>query len=59
MKSLLFVPSKPKMLGKIVSSEADACIIDLEDSINEADKEQALEDACDFLATNPNVFTAG
>lgn len=53
MKSLMFVPSKPKMLGKIVSSEADACIIDLEDSINEADKEQALEDACEFLATKP------
>ena len=54
MKSLMFVPSKPKTLGKIASSEADACIIDLEDSINEADKSQALEDACKYLATNPD-----
>ena len=53
MKSLMFVPSNPKMLGKIATSEADACIIDLEDSINEADKQQALEAACEFLATNP------
>ena len=53
MKSLMFVPSKPKMLGKIASSEADACIIDLEDSITEADKPQALEDACKYLETNP------
>lgn len=50
MKSVMFVPSKPKMLGKIHTSEADACIIDLEDSINEADKQQALEDACAFLS---------
>ena len=54
MKSLMFVPSKPKMLGKIVLSEADACIIDLEDSINEADKAQALEDACAFLSEAPD-----
>lgn len=51
MKSLMFVPSKPKMLKKIPASEADAVIIDLEDSINEADKQQALEDACGFLST--------
>lgn len=54
MKSFMFVPSAPKMLGKIASSEADACIIDLEDSIAEADKQQALEDACEFLATKPD-----
>jgi len=53
MKSFMFVPSKPKMLEKIAASEADACIIDLEDSISESDKEQALEDACGFLATKP------
>ena len=54
MKSLMFVPSKPKMLEKILTSEADACIIDLEDSINEKDKQQALKDACSFLATSPD-----
>ncbi len=53
MKSFMFVPSKPKMLEKITSSEADACIIDLEDSINEVDKNQALVDACNFLVTKP------
>lgn len=58
MKSLMFVPSKPKMLAKIPVSEADACIIDLEDSILEADKQQALEDACLFLNENQtkNIF---
>lgn len=58
MKSLMFVPSKPKMLEKIPRSEADACIIDLEDSINESDKQQALLDACRFLSEKPdkNIF---
>ncbi len=58
MKSLMFVPSKPKMLGKIPFSEADACIIDLEDSINEIDKQKALDDACEFLSTpcNKTIF---
>ena len=51
MKSMMFVPSKPKMLGKISNSEADAFIIDLEDSINEADKRKALDDACEFLSS--------
>ncbi|MDE5763721.1 MAG: CoA ester lyase [Ruminococcus sp.] len=54
MKSLMFVPGKPKMLGKIDSSDADAYIIDMEDSINECDKAQALEDVCLFLSTTPN-----
>lgn len=58
MKSLMFVPSKPKMLGKISSSNADACIIDLEDSIIEEEKQRALEDACEFLdrTTEKAVF---
>ena len=58
MKSLMFVPGKPKMLRNISASEADACIIDLEDSINEIDKQQALEDVCEFLVTCPkkNIF---
>ena len=50
MKSLMFVPCRPKMLAKIPGSDADAVIIDLEDSVNEADKEQALDDACAFLS---------
>ena len=54
MKSLMFVPSKPKMLGKISASASDAYIIDLEDSIKEEDKEQALSDALEYLATSPN-----
>ena len=52
MKSLLFVPSKPKMLEKIKSFEADSIIIDLEDSINEDAKSQALDDACNFLSSD-------
>lgn len=52
MKSLLFVPSKPKMLAKISVSDADAYIIDLEDSISEDGKEQALADAIQFLGNS-------
>ncbi len=54
MKSLLYVPSTPKMLNKIFSSEADGFLIDLEDSIKEDDKKQALEDAFNFIKDNPN-----
>ena len=54
MRSLMFVPSKMKMMVKIPVSDADAFIIDLEDSINEEDKQQALEEACEFLSTTPN-----
>lgn len=41
-KSLLFVPAKDKMLAKIPSMNANAYIIDLEDSIPEEEKEEAL-----------------
>lgn len=51
----MFVPSKLQMLRKISAFEADAYIIDLEDSINETDKQQALKDACEFLSTSPNT----
>ncbi|MBO4733224.1 MAG: CoA ester lyase [Clostridia bacterium] len=54
MRSLMFVPSKPKMLGKIELTDADAYIIDLEDSINEKDKYQALKDTCEYLSSKPN-----
>ena len=49
LKSLLFVPAKEKMLRKIGTLEADAYIIDLEDSIEESDKETALKLVCEFL----------
>ena len=42
-RSLLFVPAKEKMLRKIGTLGSDAYIIDLEDSIEESDKEAALE----------------
>ena len=41
--SLLFVPAKDRMLAKIESFDADAYIIDLEDSIEDYDKEEAVE----------------
>ena len=50
MKSLMFVPAKPKMLAKIPSFEADGFILDLEDSIAEPDKAQALDGVCAFLS---------
>ena len=54
MKSLLFVPGEPKMMRKISEIHGDAFILDLEDSVNEADKQQALTDVCDFLASGPD-----
>ena len=48
-KSLLFVPAKEKMLAKIPTMKADAYIIDLEDSIPEEKKEEALTCVIDYL----------
>lgn len=59
MKSLVFVPSIPKMLNKISAMDADAYIIDLEDSINETEKAQALDAAYEFLTLrqdNSRIF---
>lgn len=50
LRSLLFVPTKEKMLNKIASLDSDGYIIDLEDSINEEDKSDALELLCSFLS---------
>lgn len=50
--SLLFVPAKDKMLAKIESFDADVYIIDLEDSIEDSDKEDAVERLVDWLRTN-------
>lgn len=41
-RSLLFVPAKDKMLAKMPFMKANAYIIDLEDSIPEEEKEEAL-----------------
>lgn len=47
--SLLFVPAKAKMLAKIPELEADAYILDLEDSIAPDKKAEALAEALAFL----------
>lgn len=50
MRSLLFVPGdSPKKLDKGMTSGADALIVDLEDSIATANKEQARKTALAFL----------
>lgn len=49
IRSLLFVPSKEKMLKKIGVLGADAYIVDLEDSIEEENKEKALYLLIEFL----------
>lgn len=49
VKSLLFVPAKDKMLAKIPQMNADAFIIDLEDSIPEEEKEEALDRTISFI----------
>ena len=59
IKSLLFVPAKDKMLAKIPSMNANAYIIDLEDSIPEEEKEEALARVSvflDALAAVPNII---
>ena len=48
-RSLLFVPAKEKMLKKIGQLDADVYIIDLEDSIEDELKEEALELVKKFL----------
>lgn len=50
IKSLLFVPAKEKMMNKISSLSSDGYIIDLEDSINEGEKAEALELLCSLLS---------
>ena len=47
--SYLFVPANEKMLSKIPYSNADAFIIDLEDSVLEAQKDSALKSVCAFM----------
>ena len=58
MRSLLFVPAdSPKKFAKGMTSDADALIIDLEDSVAPANKAQARQTALGFLkeaATEPS-----
>lgn len=59
IKSLLFVPAKDKMLAKIPQMNADVFIIDLEDSIPEEEKEEALDRTITFidgLASASNII---
>jgi citrate lyase subunit beta / citryl-CoA lyase len=51
MRSLLFVPGdNEKKLAKVLTSEADALIVDLEDSVAASAKEAARATAAAFLA---------
>lgn len=52
LRSLLFVPAQDKMLKKVSVLDADGYIIDLEDSISNNDKIQALERTEAFLKHN-------
>lgn len=59
LRSLLFVPAKEKMLNKIASFTADGYIIDLEDSIGEEEKGNALNSVITFLNERhdtPNLY---
>lgn len=50
----LYVPGdRPERFSKAVESGADVVIIDLEDAVAEADKEQALRNAVAFLNDGP------
>lgn len=58
-KSLLFVPAKSRMLAKIDGLDADAYIIDLEDSIEKEKKEEAISDTLAYLqscSVNKAIF---
>lgn len=48
-RSFIFVPAKEKMLQKVDTFTADRIILDLEDSIEQADKENALDRVLEYL----------
>ena len=58
IKSLIFVPAVEKRLSKIGKMQADAYIIDIEDSIAKTDKENALHLTAEYLKTcgEDNIF---
>lgn len=49
IRSLLFVPAEEKKLNKIQYINADAFIIDIEDSIKTHNKQIAIENICNYL----------
>src|SRR4051794_2257844 len=54
MRSKLFVPaSRPELFAKAMAGEADALSFDLEDSVDEAVKEDARKNLARFLRTLP------
>ena len=56
MRSYLFVPGdSEKKLAKGLTSSADVLLIDLEDSVAEANKENARHMAADFVANSRNI----
>ncbi|CAB3722002.1 HpcH/HpaI aldolase/citrate lyase family protein [Paraburkholderia rhynchosiae] len=51
MRSFLFVPAiRPERFAKALASGADAVIVDLEDAVGEADKEEARRHVADAVA---------
>ena len=52
-RSLLFIPGKTKTLAKLLLLNSDSYIIDLEDSIEEANKETALAEVVQKLQEVP------
>lgn len=57
-RTLLFVPAKEKMLSKIESFNSKAYILDLEDSIEEESKSEALNILDEFLKMHPHMEDA-
>ena len=56
MRSLLFVPGdRPDRMEKAVAAGADIVILDLEDSVGEANKPEARRAVADFLDQHPGA----
>lgn len=56
-KSYLFVPgNRPERFAKACASGADAVILDLEDAVSPADKSQARDAVCNWLASGQNAY---
>ncbi|WP_394561934.1 HpcH/HpaI aldolase/citrate lyase family protein [Aquipseudomonas alcaligenes] len=56
IRSALFVPAtRPERIPKALASGADAVIVDLEDAVQESQKEQARSQLDSFLQANPDA----
>ena len=55
MRSLMFIPAKDKMLKKISTFSADSYILDLEDSVEQDMKSDALNNVYTFLKENETI----